>query len=189
MTIETWADFGALSKEDLDAYTPEDLDSLKTSIQEKENKLVEERKLKDEEAAKAKELADNYKIRSEKAEAELKGIKKEPEVKDDLGSKDLYALIEAKVPQEDIDEIVEYAKFKKISVAEALKLSVVKTTLEEKAELRKSADVTNTRKTPPIPNKLSDDAIVKDAFEKDKIPEAGSKEAEQLFWARKGGKR
>lgn len=108
--------------------------------------------------------------------------------KNNLSTKDTIAIMNAKVHEEDIDEVVEYATFKKISVADALKSSVVKATLAERAEARKSAEATQTRTTPRANAKLSDDEIVKKA-QKGEIPEPKSKEAEDLFWARRGGKR
>ena len=45
--IKTWADFGALSKEDLDNYSDEDLETLKVSIAENEAKVAEDFKKKD----------------------------------------------------------------------------------------------------------------------------------------------
>jgi hypothetical protein len=97
-------------------------------------------------AKKDAELANNYKIRAEKAE---RGEKPTVEVKPQgtLSTKDTIALIEAKVPSDDIEEVEEYAKFKGISVAEALKSSVVKSVLAEKAEMRRTAEATNVKAT------------------------------------------
>ena len=86
---------------------------------------------------KAEELAKNYKIRAEKAEKANKTkveVASKPQSNGDLSSKDLYALMEAKVAQDDIDEVIEYANLKKISVSEALKSNVVKSILSDKAE-------------------------------------------------------
>ena len=77
MEIKTWLDFGTLSREALDAYTPEELDSLKESITNNEAKAVEDLKREREDFVKTKELAENYKIRAEKAEK--KGEKTKPD--------------------------------------------------------------------------------------------------------------
>ena len=46
--------------------------------------------------------------------------------------------------QEDLDEIIDYAERKNISVADALKSTVIKATLNENAEIRNSANAVNT---------------------------------------------
>jgi len=46
--------------------------------------------------------------------------------------------------QEDLDEILDYADRKNISVADALKSTVIKATLNENAEIRNSAKAVNT---------------------------------------------
>lgn len=118
------------------------------------------------ELAKATELANNQKIRAEKAEGKLKTVKVEApqsKSKGDLGSKDLYALMEAKVPQDDIDEVIDYAKFKGVSIQEALKTSFVKSTLSEKAEQRRIAESTNVGNTRRNSGKVSDDTIMSKA--------------------------
>ena len=100
-----------------------------------------------EELTKRAALAEDYKIRAENAERENKKLKK-PDVhsKDsELTPKDVYALMNAKVAEEDIEQVADYAKFKKITVAEALKSTVVKTLLQESEETRRTANATQTR--------------------------------------------
>ena len=89
----------------------------------------------------------------------------------DLNSKDLIALMNAKVAEDDIDEVVEYAKFKNISVAEALKTSVVKTSLREKAEQRRTAEATNTGPTRSGTAKVSEEVLLEKARKSGEIPE------------------
>ena len=96
--------------------------------------------------AKAEELAHNYKIRAEKAEAKAK-VQVQAEDKTtapELTAKDILAVSKAGIDPEDLDEVIEYANYKRIPIHEALKSSVVKATLAEKDELRKSAQATNT---------------------------------------------
>lgn len=144
------------------------------------------------ETDKQKELANNYKIRAEKAEEEAKKGKKDDrssdEKKDELTPKDIYALMGAQVPEEDIEEVVKAAKVLGKSISEALKDSVVKTILSRKVEERSTANAANTgsgRRTTPA---MSDDKLLSE-LSKGIVPEAGSKEAEALFWAKRGGKR
>lgn len=92
------------------------------------------------------------------------------------------------IPEEDFEEVRDWAKLKKITLAEALKTDVIKTTLATKSEFRKTAEVSNTGPTKRGQAKISDDVLVRNVNE-GKIPEKGSEEAERLFWARRGGKR
>lgn len=187
--INTWAGFGALTKEQLDAYSPEDLEALKTSVADNEAKLADERKLKDEEFVKAKELADNYKTRAEKAEKAAKSRKEEETSQPQLSEKDRFAVIKANVHEDDIDDILEYAAFKKISVSEALKTPIIVQTLADKSEKRTSAEASATRGFRPGAVKKTDDQIVSAAFKEDKLPDKDSDDAERLFWARRGKKK
>jgi len=83
-----------------------------------------------------------------KAKADPKGKKKEPKgtKESSLSVKDSARLQQADVPVDDWDDVIDYAKFKGISIADAMKSSVVKGTLAGKAEERKTADATETGK-------------------------------------------
>lgn len=128
----------------------------------------------------------HWRKKAEKAgEKEEPGTQEKPVVKNDsLSSKDLIAIAKADIHEDDIDEVVEYAKFKNISVAEALKSSVVKTMLSESSEIRKSAEATNTSKVRKGSTKVSDEALL-EKLSKGDIPE-DKDSAERLFWARRG---
>jgi hypothetical protein len=104
-----------------------------------------------------------------------------------LTSKDTIAIINAKVPEEDIDDVIEWATFKKISVPEALKSSVLKATLAEKAEFRKTAEASNTSTARRSTNKVTPEKLQQE-LSQGKVP-TNSDDAEALFWARRGGKR
>lgn len=172
-------------------------DSLKDLSDEEKNSLIEARRKEiiTEELSlskKNKELADNYKTRAEKAEAEnkTKGKVETPSNEGNLSPKDLYALMEAKVPQDDVEDITEYAAFKKITVTEALKSNIVKKMLEEKAEFRRTANATATRQTRQT-TKVDANEIIGNIKTKgeEAVPNQGSSEAEELFWSRRGGRR
>lgn len=107
---------------ELDDVEDEDVDTLRSRL------------------AKAEELANNYKVRAEKAE---KGKKAAPQA-DGLTTSDILAITRAQINEEDLDEVLEYAKFKKTSVSEALKSSILRATLAEKSEERTSAQAVNT---------------------------------------------
>lgn len=83
--------------------------------------------------------------------------------KDGLSSQDVITIVKNNVPEEDIDEIVEYAKFKKISLSDALKDNVVKTILADNAEKRKVADGANTDGGKRGSGRLSDEALLSNA--------------------------
>lgn len=104
-----------------------------------------------------------------------------------LSFKDSHALIKAEVHEDDVDEVVEYANFKKISVAEALKSDVIKTMLSNKAEFRKTAQVTNTIQARKGATKQTEETLLSN-LSKGQIPES-KEDAERIFWARRGGKR
>src|SRR3990167_6266727 len=96
------------------------------SDEDKEAAVAEKRtELIDAELAKEAELAINYKVRAEKAEALAKQLKIKPEEKPEapktpeLNLKDIRALQD--VHDDDVDQITDYAKFKGVSVAEAKK--------------------------------------------------------------------
>lgn len=96
---------------------------------------------------KAEETAKNQKIRAEKAEKLAKQLKDKPVEKEtstnsDFSLSDIRAL--GDVHDEDVDEVVDYAKFKGVSVAEAKKTSTIQNLLKGKEEERKTAQATNT---------------------------------------------
>jgi hypothetical protein len=119
--------------------------------------------------AKAEEFGKNQKIRAERAEKKAKepvSAVQSP----DLSSKDIIALTRANVSDDDMDEVIDFAKYKKISVAEALKSSTVKGLLKEKEESRKTAQATNTGTARRGSVKLSDEEIVERAM-RGELPE------------------
>lgn len=170
----------SLSDEDKEAA----IDTKKTELYESHVKDLSE---KAEKLTKAEEIAENQKKRAEKAEAEAKKNGKKPDDDSTLSQKDLLTLSRADIHDDDVDEVLEYSRFKKISVADALKSSVIKTMLAEHTEERKTADATDPGKSRRVTTKQDDSALMKD-LSKGNVPEPGSEEAERLFWARRGGK-
>src|ERR1035437_9092529 len=110
----------------------------------KSEETVEELKTR---LSKAEEIANNQRIRAEKAERENKsGVKTTQTASPkagELSTKDVYALMDAKVPESDIIEVQEYAILKGISIAEALRLQLMKSILADKTEQRKVASASN----------------------------------------------
>lgn len=199
MANENIGELDALIQEKLDADTDfaESLADLsdedkEQAIQDKKSELLmqEFKSLseKAKEAEKAKELAENYKIRAEKAEkASKKGNsegEKTPknERNEEMSSRDIIALTKANIADEDIDVVLDYAKFKKISVVEALKSSVVKATLAENEEHRKTAAATNIGTGRRGVQQKSESSLLSE-FKSGKVPETDD-EMERLALAR-----
>lgn len=124
----------------------------------------------------------------QKPQAQPKAEDKQPEKQSDLSPIDLYALMEAKVPQEDVQEVVKAAQLLGKSIGDALKDTTVQAILKTRQEHRTSANAANTRTKRPSNSAPTDAEVLADAS-KGKVPEKGSQEAEQLFWARRGGKK
>ena len=138
------------------------------------------------EALKNKELADNQKIRAEKAEAKSKEKKAEAKQESDITVKDAMILMKHGVETEDIDDVVEYAKFKKMSISEALGSSTVKGIIAEKKEQRASASATNTGTAKRGASKTTDDSLLANA-RKGVMPES-DEDLNRLYRLRMGKK-
>lgn len=112
--------------------------------------------------AKAEELAKNYKIRAEKAETRVK----EPvldSTSPTLSAKDILAVSKAGLDPEDLDEVIEYANYKRIPIHEALKSPVVKATIAQQQEVRKSASAVHTSSARRTSSQVSDEQLLADA--------------------------
>lgn len=123
------------------------------------------------EAEKNKQLAENQRIRAEKAEKKTKTIKSE--TSNSLTTTDILALSRAQIDDSDLDEVLDYAKYKGISVKDALNSTVLKATLAEKSEERKSAQAVNTGATRRGSGVISDDRLMSDA-QKGIMPDSDS---------------
>jgi hypothetical protein len=138
-------------------------------------------------ALKNQEAYKNQKTRAEIAEGKAKVAKpqaNQTQPETTLTVKDGFALAKANVNDEDIDEVLEYANFKKISVADALKSSVVKSLLAEKEEFRTSQTVSITANARRASPKITDDTILDNA-RKGKLDDS-DEGIERLFKARMG---
>jgi len=77
----------------------------------------------------------------------------------DITKTELYSLVKANVPDEDVNEVVIYARSHDITATEALKLPEVKAILKVKAEYRKTAEAANTGSSRSGKLKVSDDVL------------------------------
>lgn len=136
-----------------------------TRLEEKKSELLNQ-ELAD--LKKAKELADNYKVRAEKAEKQLKIPAKKDDKQGDMSLKDIRSLSD--VHDDDVDDILDYAKYKGLSIAEAKKTPAMIAILKAKEEDRKTALATNTGGGRRGTAQLSDERVLQD-FEQGKVSE------------------
>jgi len=135
-------------------------------------------------------IAKRYKTKLDKVKEPVLEVKPEvkPEVKEPaISLTDMYALNKANVAEEDLNEVVEFAEFKNISIAEALKTGVIKTLLSENEEQRKVANATNVGNSKRGSTKISDQALLENTS-KGVIPES-DEEIGRLVAARIESKR
>jgi hypothetical protein len=106
-----------------------------------------------------------------------------------LNSSDTLAFIDAQVTNsEDIAEVMKLAKGFGISLSEALKDKTVKHRLEVLRDERKTAEASNTRTARSGAKGIDAKQLVENLAKGD-VPKTGSNEAEELYWARRGGRR
>jgi len=161
--------------------------------QEDSEEVLRERLAKaEEELARRKKAEHNQKIRAEKAERALKSGASTKEDKPDTNSNqlnlsalDTIALMKANIEdEEDINEVIEYARFKKIPISQALKSTVIRASLEEKAEQRKSALAMATKTNRSSVQKPTEEILISKA-QKGEMPDSEDDIA-KLYRARKG---
>lgn len=119
-----------------DADETEDSEDLE-AIKEKNKRLYERAKKAE---AEAKILKAERIKKEEKAKVESKPSEKQ----DGISVMDAIVLSKASVAEDDIEEVVSYAKFRNVSVKEALKDKTLQTILRDRDEQRKTAEATNT---------------------------------------------
>lgn len=90
-----------------------------------------------------------------------------PEIKfaDDMTKEELYSLVKANVPDEDVSEVKAYARSHFTTCTEALKKPEVKAILKIRDEFRKSAETANTGASGFRASKISDDTLLANAKE------------------------
>lgn len=159
-------------KEDITSKNDEEQENLKPAEDDETPKTPSDEEL--EKLRKQAELAENYRIRAEKAEKKLKETPvpkeapKEKQEKKGLSDEDLIYIARTDIHDEDLPEVREYAEWKGVSIREAhLKMKPI---LDERAEERRTAEATNT-KSPRGTSKVSGEKILADA-QRGKLPDA-----------------
>jgi len=125
-----------------------------------EEDTVEIDKEEFEQLKKQEEIAKNQKLRAEKAEVKLKKEKEKGVETPNFSIQDIKALTD--VHDEDIEELQNFAKFKDISIAEAKATSIMQTYLKDRAEERRTAEVTDTKGGRPS-TKISGETLIERA--------------------------
>lgn len=92
---------------------------------------------------------------------------KKVEGADDITKTELFSLVKANVADEDVNEVVIYARSHNISATEALKLPEVKSILKTRAEYRKTAEAANTGSSRSGKLKVSDETLLENASKGD----------------------
>ena len=153
-------------------------EALEKTDKEKRPKLYESR----EATIKALEAYQSQRDRAKKAEIAAKPVKHvetetpiKPEEKDtpkkpDFSLQDIRALSD--VHDDDVDSVVDWAKFKKISVAEAKKAPEIQNLLRTKKEERKTAEATSTGKGKRGSSKVSGQDLLKRFDQTGEMPES-----------------
>lgn len=146
--------------------TTEEVDQEKEQLKEENKKLFARAK-----KAEGFELVNGEWIKKPKTET-----REEPR-QEGLSDKDLLFLARTDIHEDNLDELKDWARFKKIPLSEAYKQ--LKPKFDTDAEIRRSAEVTTTGSRRAPTGKISDEAFLKKMQEE--IPEPGSADAERLF--------
>ena len=88
-----------------------------------------------------------------------------------LSPKDIFALSKSDIDQDDFDEVLGYAKYRGISVGDALKDKTLKTILEEKKEERATAQATHIKGGGQGAKKTTGDTLLRKAQETGEVPD------------------
>ena len=184
---------------------PNDIENINSQNDDQENldssneKLEQSDDLQQKDGESQEEYTERekqYYARIKKLEAELKDAKKpKAETKKvstndaELTPKDTLAFMATGVTEEeDIEEVLKLAKGFGMTVSEALKDETVKHRLNVLKEQRKTAEAANTRSARSGAKQVDGKQLV-DKLSKGEVPKPGSSDAEELFWARRGGRR
>lgn len=91
----------------------------------------------------------------------------------DISTMDAIALVRSGVTlKEDIDQVKEYAQLKGVSIEEALSSKMIKTILQENAEVRKTAQATNISTSRRSNTPVSEDDLLKKFRQTGEVPES-----------------
>lgn len=164
--ISADADFQAELELMSDEEQAEALASKKAELTKQEFDAIDAKAKKD------AELATNYKIRAEKAEREAKAKpagEVAPTNTENYSLGDIRALSD--VHDDDVESVVNWAKFKNIPIAEAKKSAEMQSLMRNREEERKTAMATSTGTSRRSTSKNTGEAILERAM-RGELPES-----------------
>lgn len=156
-----------------------DIDTTTNDLDNIDNDSID---INEEDVDELKKQIETLKHQKEHWKKKADGVKDQKQEKSvikptsDLSTLDVIALSRANINDEDISEVLDYAKYKNITVAEALKSSVIKATLLEKEENRKAQEASYTGNSRRGTSKVSD-ATILDNARKGQLPKESDDEA------------
>lgn len=100
-----------------------------------------------------------------------------------ISAKDALLMAKFDIDIEDVDEVVDFANYRKVSIAEALKNPTLKAIIKDRQEERQTAAATQTR-GPRVSPRMSDEAML-DRARQGQVPET---DIDKLTSARMAGK-
>ena len=137
---------------------------------------------------KSDELANNYKIRAEKAEKLAKQAKPQTNSNTSgFSTLDIIALSKSDINDEDYEAVTKFAKMEGITVRDALKNDELKAILGVRNEKRTVAQASHSGANRRSTTKISDDSLVNKAS-KGELPESDDdiRRLNELRWGKKG---
>lgn len=150
---------------------------------DKIDKLVDERTKANKVISTAIKQKRTWREKAQEKKGEITPDKPDKQEKEALTLKDIRALND--VHDDDVDELVSYAKFKGIEVSEAKKLPEMAALLKDKGEKRATAAATNVRGGRPGKIEVSDTAIIDKAKKGELTPEEMEKAADVIMQNRR----
>jgi hypothetical protein len=173
-----------MEPDETEVVTPEVTEEVVTpEVAEAPEETIEEVKAK---LAKAEEIADNQRIRAEKAEKKAKETPAPPAGSYSLT--DQVAIANAKVHEDDIARVEKFAKDENLPIKDALKHPELKAILALRQETRTTAEATNVAPSRRSNGAPSDDVLLSNAAA-GKLPDSDA-DIDRLIAAKmKGAKR
>lgn len=155
-----------MTNEEQEVITQNDTETTENEVEDIDFEL-------DDESDDSQEDVEDLKKRLQTLEAQKNHWKKKATAKPEkkvektensstLSLKDQIALAKS-VDVDDIDEVVEFSTYKKISIADALKNPTLKAILSDREEQRKSAQATSTGTSRKSSNTVSDETLLENA--------------------------
>lgn len=127
---------------------------------------------------------ENKTLKVQKAKIKEKKAAPVEQEKAELSQKELYSLMQNNVHEDDIDQVVDYAQARKISVQEALQSGTIKAILKENQELRKTQELSNTGTTRKSSAEKDADTLIQKA-RKGEMPQSEA-DMKKMFLKMKG---